>query len=76
MSTKYFHFDAGVANALTALAYKEGAPVEYQFSDALTVAVQAWHAIDAAGRILIIARLTALGFVEGEQSKPDEVAVG
>jgi hypothetical protein len=72
MSTKFFYWDGGVADAVAAVTYIEGAPVEYGIQKRPIAAIQGWHGIPAARRIEIIARLIAAGWIEGEQSKPDE----
>ena len=71
MSTKFFNWNGGAAAGVAGLVYPEGAPVEIQVLRGPILAVQAWHALTQAQRLVIINRLTTAGWVEGEQSKPD-----
>jgi hypothetical protein len=71
MSTKFFHFDGGASGAVQGMTYIEGASVEYGIQNRPLLAIQGWHGITAGQRTALIAKLTAAGWIEGEQSKPD-----
>ena len=71
MSTKYFEWGGGATVTTPGDKYSDGNPVEFQFSGMPRLAVQGWHNVPAGTRTAIIARLTAGGWIEGEQSKPD-----
>jgi hypothetical protein len=53
------------------MTYIEGASVEYGIQNRPLLAIQGWHGITAGKRTALIAKLTAAGWIEGEQSKPD-----
>jgi hypothetical protein len=75
MSAKYFHWEGGVSKLLDGEKYAQthgGNPVEFQIHSQPILVVQGWHAISQDQRIALIARLIAAGWIEGEQSKPDE----
>jgi hypothetical protein len=71
MSTKYFEWGGNVTVANPGDRYSDGNPVEWQFSGLPTLAVQGWHNVPKGTRTAITLRLTAAGWIEGEQSKPD-----
>ena len=71
MSTKYFEWGGGVKVTTPGDDYSDGNPIEFQFSRMPRLAIQGWHNVPAGKRIAIIARLSAAGWIEGEQSKPD-----
>jgi hypothetical protein len=71
MATKFFYFDGGVAKAIEGATYQEGAPVEFQLRDAPVLAIQGWHGIAPGQRVVMVSKLSALGWVEETQSKTD-----
>ena len=75
MSTKYFNWDGGARAALKGLVYVDSkSQVEHQIFRSATLAVQGWNGLSIVDRAAIIAKLTAAGWIEGEQSKPDKPA--
>jgi len=71
MSAKRFYFNTGVEGALAGEVYREGAPIEYRVDRVMALQIEGWNGIPNAQRLGIIARLAALGWREGEQTKPD-----
>jgi len=71
MSTKYFEWGSGMKVTSSGENYSDGNPIEFQFSNMPGLAIQGWHNVPVGIRTAIIARLSAAGWIEGEQSKPD-----
>lgn len=71
MSTKYFEWGGSAQVTQPGDLYSDGNPVEFQFSGMPTLAIQGWHNIPQGTRTAITARMTAAGWVDAGQSKPD-----
>jgi len=72
MSTKYFEWGGKVPGLINpGEKYIDGNPVEFQFSNMPRLAVQGWHNIGEELRAAILVRLTAAGWIDAGQSKPD-----